>query len=563
MSDEDCLTRSLQIIIETIEETLRAQEQTNSTNLLTNSTLNYNVNTFSFDPQENEVLNSLTERIEEILTEIFPSMDRKCREYLFDKLHEYHYDRRREKFIEPLTMNNLHVFLNDLQSTLASLAAFQAAWDGKLDPVKEFIKNYPQCKDKPGIFGTTLLFSAARNNHLELVKYLIAEAECSVNAQNLQHVAKALPNSAATTTHFDRSPSAGSTALHAACYYEHLNIMKYLLDHGADYYLTNHAEESPITHGAESARIAEYFREVLILGYSIKTDSLPTEPIIEGGQKLLDDCVWEYKSFSTFAWYPFSSPEAKTLFQALRPLPEQPFSQEIHLEVPRGIYGVSTLKFLRSGRNLDHHQNLAWIRCRGSSTLNFDCYSLWQMMLVRHPSITDQCLPSLEPFDFPELYDAEFKLQDNAWYNCPLNMNSQLNKTINYRRKLFKFDVPFIGDDLNFNLQTFEFLNDDKTISGFIRWIPRIIAIDELNTNKITFLDNFKPMVGLNPVLMTSKHQKQILNRDDSSLTGAGEHAIDGNNDTESFHTANEDNYDGNLTSVVKVNFVPCIYEMF
>jgi hypothetical protein len=53
---------------------------------------------------------------------------------------------------------------------------------------------------------------------------------------------------------------------------------------------------------------------------------------------------------------------------------------EIRLINLNDIYIISTVQFLRSSQNPDGNNNLAWIRCRSLSILNFDCYSLWQMM---------------------------------------------------------------------------------------------------------------------------------------------------------------------------------------
>ncbi|CAF4184106.1 unnamed protein product, partial [Rotaria magnacalcarata] len=119
----------------------------------------------------------------------------------------------------------LHPFVLEIKGLLASSEAFPAAFNGNLEIVKKFIKEYPTFKDKPGLWETTLLFSAARNNHLEIVKYLIEEAHCSVNAQNQREVEFALNTS---STNYTPRPTAASTALHAACYYNHLSIVRYL-----------------------------------------------------------------------------------------------------------------------------------------------------------------------------------------------------------------------------------------------------------------------------------------------------------------------------------------------
>jgi hypothetical protein len=132
----------------------------------------------------------------------------------------------------------------------------------------------------------------------------------------------------------------------------------------------------------------------------------------------------------------------------------------------------------------------------------------------------------------------------------------QLDKAINYRQKILSLKFPFINDQFIFNLQTFSFANNEKTILGFIRWIPKIISMEQ-NTNKMTYLDNFKPMIGVNPVVMTSKHQKQIINKDDKTSTGAGEHEMTDDINDDGFYSSDDsqsDNYDENLTSQKKVS---------
>lgn len=262
MEDYSQLKENLQTIINAIQGTLNQLKQQHITNpdiLLTNSTLNNNINTFSFTFEGNDTLILLTEKIETILRTIFSSIDEKSRKYLFNILHEYHYDLEEKKFRTSIQMNNLHAFLNDLQSIQTSLDAFQAAWNGTTLAVREFIKHHPQFKDKPGIWGTTLLYSAARNNKIELVKYLIGTIRCSINAQNEQHLEKALTDKIVIASDFVQAPTAGSTALHGACYYDQLDIVKYLVEHGADYYITNHAGETAITNAKTNKRIEDFF----------------------------------------------------------------------------------------------------------------------------------------------------------------------------------------------------------------------------------------------------------------------------------------------------------------
>jgi hypothetical protein len=64
-------------------------------------------------------------------------------------------------------------------------------------------------------------------------------------------------------------------------------------------------------------------------------------------------------------------------------------------------------------------------------------------------------------------------------------------------------------------------------------------------------------MVSVNPILMTSKHQKYITNNDDKSLTGAGEHEMTDDISDDSFYYSSDnhaDHYDEHLTHQTKVN---------
>ncbi|CAF4384871.1 unnamed protein product, partial [Adineta steineri] len=159
---------------------------------------------------------------------------------------------------------------------LSSIDAFPAAWNGDLDIVKKFIKKYPTFKDKPGLWGTTLLYSSSRNNKMNVVQYLIETAKCSINAQNEQDPEKGLLTTTSTSSkHINVNPTAASTALHGACYNGHLNVVKYLVEHGADYSIKNQAAETPIMNGERHKHIQEFFQNHLVLGYSRSSKSLP------------------------------------------------------------------------------------------------------------------------------------------------------------------------------------------------------------------------------------------------------------------------------------------------
>ncbi|CAF4281431.1 unnamed protein product, partial [Adineta steineri] len=207
----------------------------------------------------------------------------------------------------------LDSFLQDLQGRLQSLDVFHAAWGGNQLIVEEFIEDYPQLTDKTGLYETTLLYSAARNNHFDLVKYLIEEAECSVNARNEEYVRK---DQVVTT----KRATINSVALHAACFQGHLDIVTYLISHGGDYYILNNANETPVQNGQRTSNIREFFKDFLIFGYSTNLSYLPKKTIlyeIEGRTDLIVDCIWEYKPIAMEQWIAFPPDISDQLQQSL------------------------------------------------------------------------------------------------------------------------------------------------------------------------------------------------------------------------------------------------------
>ena len=83
---------------------------------------------------------------------------------------------------------------------------------------------------------------------------------------------------------------------------------------------------------------------------------------------------------------------------------------------------------------------------------------------------------------------------------------------MNYRRKLISLDIPFVGDRLKFSLQAFEFSNNEKTILGCIRWIPKLIANNGDNDKIIVPIDNYQPMANLHPIPLTTARAKRASN---------------------------------------------------
>jgi hypothetical protein len=221
--------------------------------------------------------------------------------------------------------------------------------------------------------------------------------------------------------------------------------------------------------------------------------------------------MWEYKSFQDPKWYKFTNVEATELYKALSPTEQ--FQQQIYLKVEKGLYNVSMIEFYRLGKHeQDPANNMAWIRCRGSSVLNFDCYSIWQIMLIRHEKVDKNAdtTSSLKIEHFPTMTDSRFKLRLNIWYSCDAKTNSLLDDSMNYRRKVTSIDIPFVSNSLKFNLQTFEFSNDKKTILGYVRWIPKLISNTDSNDGKIVDIDNYHIMANIQPIPLTTKHLKGL-----------------------------------------------------
>ncbi|CAF3499599.1 unnamed protein product [Rotaria sp. Silwood1] len=526
---KSCLTKIIQLVEECLQKfksfdqptQIRSPTDIKDDNLLENSQLNNNIYTFTLSDEENELLQALTYNIETTLNEHFQHLSNICLNYLLDFLYTYHYDREKRRFLSPLNIGELYSFALELKGLLASSAAYPAAYNGQLDVVKKFIKEYPTFKDKPGLWETTLLYSAARNNHLDIVKYLIEEARCSVNAQNQRDVGFALD---ATTADYIPRPTAASTALHGACFYNHLDVVKYLIRHGADYFIQNQAHETPINNGERHADIKKFFQDYLIMGYSIRdSERLPDQPIMDNDRRPIQDCMWEYKPFQDPKWYKFSASVASLLHIAL--LPSKEFQQQLYMKLTNGLYSVSIIEFLRSGKHeQDPQKNMAWVRCRGSSILNFDCFSIWQVMLMQHPKVNDDedKTPSLKIQHFPTMVTSRFKLQLNTWYSCDDKTNSLLENAMNYRRKIISINIPHVCDGLTFNLQTFEFSNNEKTIVGYIRWIPKLISSTENKDKKLVYVDNYQSMANIQPIPLTTKRLKEA-----SKIKSTGKNQMD------------------------------------
>ncbi|CAF2046513.1 unnamed protein product [Rotaria magnacalcarata] len=528
---ENQLKRCLEAVIKVLHDKIRKLQPSaiSESDTITIDTLENLMNTFTLNIHEDEEMDELQMIIESVLNKHLPFLFAAYRNYLYDFLYQYDYDSEKREFQNHLNMNTIFPLYRGLQSLLASIDAFQAAWNGMFDIVKTFITNYPTLKDKPGLWGTTILYSAAKNGHINLVVYLIETAKCSVNAQNEQHLEKIL-SSSKKNIDYEYKAKAASTALHGACINGHLIIVKYLVENGANYFIKNQALETPLMNIGSHEDIKQYFRNYLLLGYSQTVSGLPDKAVSDEPIQIVD-CVWEYKPFNDPQWYSFSSEESDVLQKSLIIEPNQQFKREIRLTVRKGIYNVSMTQFLRSGKNICEN-NLAWVRCRGSSILNFDCYSLWQIMFLKHPQAKSDSVSSLKIFNIPTVDDSTFEIELHSWYNCDANTNERFDYAMNYRQKIVSVSLDFISDkSLTFNLQAFSFSNKKETITGFIRWIPKLISNNEEDRSKLKTIDNFSAMTNLNPIPLTKKYLQQIAIAMDINLTKDDELLEDGNGD--------------------------------
>lgn len=417
---------------------------------------------------------------------------------------------------------------------LASSVAFSAAMTGQLSAVKKFLDEYPTFKNRSSLWGTTLLYTAALNNQFEIVKYLVEKAHCSVNARNWCNM------------HIDQSstsnPTPGSTALHGACSNGHLRIVGYFVkEKNADYFIKNQAKRTPIEYGEQYPDIKQFFQNYLIISYSNSSlTNLPNKPIIEEDRPQ-QDCIWEYKPLKELEWHKFSVDEGQILQRAL--ISPKNFQINIQLKKNQGLFSVSMTKFLQSDEiDSDSLEKQAWIRCRGSSVLNFDIDAIWQLMFMKHPRTATKSTSLLTVSYLTTDLSNDFDVELNKWYTCDTRINSLLNNSINIRQKVIPSNI-YLGmnsESLTFNLHSFTFANGDKTVFGYLRWIPKLISHDERNKNKTWEVDNFQTMNNVEPAAVSidsgtdeiSREKKESTNDDEEDSMGDGDNDNDDDDDS-------------------------------
>ena len=499
--EENKLKRCLEACINIVQTIIDRYEQHEGSQRDPSVPLDVNIYSFTMDTSEESLMNELKTNVESILRVDLGELSETCRGYFFDSLQQFEYDYDKGEFGRSFNIGNIHSLKRDFQGALSSIDAFLAAWDGHQPAVDAFIQKFPTFKDKTGPWGTSLLYSAARNNHFNLVEYLVKTAKCSVNVQN--------------QCYSNVDSVAGSTALHGACSNGHLDVVKFLIEHGADYFIQNQREKTPIADAAEHRKILEYFNNFLVLGYSSISTHLPEASISAEDDQGKVDCFWEYKPTTTDGqWDRFSDSESAKLQKSLRVNPVQHFHREIHLNVGTDIHSMCLMKFLISGKDIEYTQRMSWVRCRGSSVLNFGCCALWQMMFITHPSGRPDS--TLEMENIHTIEESRFQIHLHSWYFCDAQLNIQLDRTMSYRRKQINLEIPCVhNDSLTFNLETFSFTSGDQTVTGYIRWIPKMISNSPQHKDKIISIDQYATLTNLDPIPLTTTRLKQILDVSD------------------------------------------------
>jgi hypothetical protein len=197
---------------------------------------NLHLNSLPLDADDNNLLENFTTEVTSKLASCLSKMSKAACEYIEDLLDAHSYDSDAREFIDgTLDPDQLESLKYDLSALLDSSKAYPAAEKGDLKAVKEFLKKYPSFIDKSGPQNRTLLYAAASENQLPIVKYLIETLQCPVNVQNRRDVVNRPPR-----------PEAEATALHAATSNGHFDMVKYLVEKGADSSIQNQRTETPI-----------------------------------------------------------------------------------------------------------------------------------------------------------------------------------------------------------------------------------------------------------------------------------------------------------------------------
>ncbi|CAF4616534.1 unnamed protein product [Rotaria sp. Silwood1] len=289
------------------------------------------------------------------------------------------------------------------------------------------------------------------------------------------------------------------TPLHVACSNGYVDIVRYLLGQGANCYIENKKKETATIIAKSSSSLYDVFCNHLVLDYTGKESGkidLPTMTIANelsltnyDRSSAKNNCVWEFKPLHQQHWQVFMEKESNELSTNLRDKSDM----RIDLDIQGQIYTISMMKFLKEVNSQNLNENQAWIRCRGSNIYNFDVISLWQMMLIMHPSITNKIHqePQLKTITVPSIFDRnQFAYHLNSWYNADEIISKSIDEAINQRLRYLTINTRLLGRII-FNLELFSFTNESKTIQGYLRWLPKFVNFD-MKAKRMTPVDNFQ-----------------------------------------------------------------------
>ncbi len=79
---------------------------------------------------EQQFINDLKKKIENLLEKYLPILLIQCRNYLLNLLYQYDYNEKDKTLSNTFKKDMLNRFRHDLEGRLASLDVFQAAWNG-------------------------------------------------------------------------------------------------------------------------------------------------------------------------------------------------------------------------------------------------------------------------------------------------------------------------------------------------------------------------------------------------------------------------------------------------
>lgn len=329
--------------------------------------------------------------------------------------------------------------------------------------------------------------------------------------------------------------------MHSACVEGRADLVRYLLSKDADCYIENTKKENALMCVNNNPALLDIFLRHLLISYiNPNARNLPRMTITQEKLTMLEagliyNCMWEWKPLHQTTWSVFSNKDSDQLNLSLINPSKLTSDLSFDLDINDQIYTISMMKFLQSGNNTHIHENQAWIRCRGSSYFNFNIVPIWQMMITKHPSITDKkhSMPELNILKIPRVVDMQhYRYQLNSWYYCDSAFAEAIDQAMDQRLRQKTIRMIFLKSDLIVNFETFSFVDQSSTIEGFIRWLPKFVTVDA-QTKRMTAVNHFQAAtLHKNPVVLTTILLKEAA---DAHQSRQSTFAVDEEEQLESF----------------------------